>query len=83
MVEATAFRVVCTCHRYWLSALLRLFKPQIAGLLDARDETVAKWAKRHPKRDIFEDRDLEVTSFLDISVEDQVRAVARALLARD
>ena len=67
----------------WLSALLRLFKPQIAGLLDARDETVAKWAKRHPKRDIYEDRDLEVTSFLDISVEDQVRAVARALLARD
>ena len=32
--------------------------------------------------DIFEDRSLEVTSFLDISVDDQVQAVAKALMAR-
>jgi hypothetical protein len=31
---------------------------------------------------VFEDRDLEVTSYTDISIEDQVRQVARSLLAR-
>lgn len=66
----------------WITALVALFKPQIADLLAARDQSVAKWAEQHPKGDVFEDRDLEVTSFLDISVEDQVRAVANNLLAR-
>jgi len=66
----------------WITAMVRLFKPQVASLLVARDQRMADWAKKYPKRDIYEDRQLEVTSFLDISVEDQVRAVARSLLAR-
>ena len=66
----------------WITAMIRLFKPQIAELLVARDRSVAKWRQSHPDRDTFEDRELEVTSFLDISVEEQVRAVARALLAQ-
>ena len=66
----------------WLSAMIVLFKPQIAELLAARDAKVASWQEQNPGSDIFEDRDLEVTSFLDIVVEDQVQAVARALLGR-
>jgi len=66
----------------WITAMVRLFKPQIAGLLAKRDQSVAKWSAKHPDRDVYEDRELEVTSFLDIAVEDQVHAVARALLAR-
>ena len=66
----------------WISAMVRLFKPQIVGLLTARDERVQSWIESHPKSDVFEDRELEVTSYLDISVEDQARAVARSLLAR-
>ena len=66
----------------WITAMVRLFKPQIVGLVAARDESVARWAESHPKDDVFEDHDLEVTSFLDISVENQVRAVARSLLAQ-
>lgn len=66
----------------WITAMVRLFKPQIAGLLVMRDQSVAKWSQKHPSRDVYEDRELEVTSFLDIAVEDQVHAVARALLAR-
>ncbi len=66
----------------WISAMICLFKPQIVALLDARDAAASNWAKRHQDRDIYEDRDLEVTSFTDVSVEDQVRAVAGALLAR-
>ena len=66
----------------WITAMIRLFKPQISELLVARDAAVADWSKRHPDRDVYEDRELEVTSFVDISVEDQVREVARTLMAR-
>src|SRR3546814_463404 len=66
----------------WISAMVVLFKPQIAELLRGRDARVAAWQDQNPGADVFEDRDLEVTSYLDISVEAQVRAVANALLAR-
>ena len=66
----------------WLTAMIQLFKPQIVELLHARDRTVETWRESHPDGDTFEDRDLEVTSYLDISVEAQVRAVGRALEAR-
>jgi hypothetical protein len=66
----------------WVTAMIRLFKPQAVELLHARDRTVAAWAEQYPDRDVYEDRELEVTSYMDIAVEDQVRAVARALMAR-
>ncbi len=66
----------------WISAMIRLFKPQIVELLTARDRAVQDWAERRPGTDVFEDRKLEVTSYLDVSVEDQVRAVTKVLLAR-
>jgi hypothetical protein len=64
----------------WVTALVRLFRPQILQLLQARDRAVADWQASHPDTDVFEDRTFEVTSFLDISVERQVRAAAQALL---
>lgn len=63
----------------WISAMTRLFKPQIVDLVRARDRTIADWARRHPDRDVFEDRALEVASYIDISVDDQIRAVTGAL----
>jgi len=67
----------------WITAMVRLYKPQIADLLRARDRKVAAWRDSNPDSDVFEDRDLEVTSFLDISLDRQVQGVARALLARE
>lgn len=66
----------------WVTGMVALFKPQIAALLEARDRAVADWAEAHPDVDVYEDRELEVTSYLDISVEDHVRAVARTLTRR-
>ena len=66
----------------WVSAMVQLFKPQIADLLRARGRKVAQWQERAPDVDVFEDRDLEVTSFLDISVDAQVQSVASALMER-
>ena len=67
----------------WVTAMFRLFKPQMVQLLHARDATVAAWQVQHPDRNVYEDRDLEVTSYLDVSLEDQVRAVAAEALARE
>jgi len=66
----------------WITALVGLFKPQIVELVRARDRAVAAWSERHPDGDVFEDRELEITSYMDIDVEAQVRAVSRALLKR-
>lgn len=66
----------------WLTGMLRLFRPQIRALVAARDRTIARWAEHHADRDVYEDRELEITSYADISVENHVRAVAQALLAR-
>ncbi len=66
----------------WVSGMIHLFKPQIVELLRARDQAAAAWVEEHPDGDVYEDRELEVTSFVAVSVEDQVRAVARALMQR-
>jgi predicted lipoprotein len=66
----------------WISGMIRLFKPQIVALLQARDRAVAAWVEEHPDGDVYEDRELEVTSYVTVSVEDQVRAVARGLMQR-
>lgn len=63
----------------WIGAMFRLFRPQMAHLLAQRDAVIADWAQRHPHGDVFEDRALEITSRLPISVEAQIDAVREAL----
>ncbi len=63
----------------WITAMLRLFRPQIVDLVRQRDSVVAAWQRRHPARNVFEDRQLEVTSYLDVAIDDHVAAISRAL----
>jgi hypothetical protein len=64
----------------WLGALFRLFKPQMRALIQARDDAVMSWRRRHRgKVHVFEDRRLDVTSALDIDVEEQIRDIGLAL----
>jgi hypothetical protein len=63
----------------WITAMLRLFHPQIIDLVRQRDAALADWRRKHPDRDVFEDRELEVTSQLKISVDKQLAAVRAAL----
>lgn len=65
----------------WITAMVALFKPQIVELLTMRDETVARWKAAHPDGDVYEDRNLEVTSAADVTIEAQVQSVGKALLA--
>ncbi len=63
----------------WITAMMCLFKPQIAALLEHRDAVVDAWARSHPGVDVYEDRDLEITGWLPVSVDEQLAAVRAAL----
>ena len=65
----------------WLTAMLRLFRPQIEELIRERDSTVADWQKKHPENDAFEDRGCDITSVRKISVEAQIKRVNQALMS--
>lgn len=69
----------CLATNRALSALLRLFRPQIEKLLIERDKTMKRWAAMKPGVDVYEDRDLEVTSIMDINIDRQIAAVEKAL----
>lgn len=65
----------------WISAMLRLFRPQISSLLHARDQNVMSWRRRH-RTQVFEDPLLEVTSSLDIDLDAQLAFVERVRSGR-
>ena len=65
----------------WITAMLRLFRPQIVDLLRQRDTTVAKWRMEHPRDNVFEDRRLEITSQISISVPDHIQRINAVLKA--
>ncbi len=63
----------------WISAMFVLFRPQMQVLLAQRDASVATWAAQHPGTDVFEDRTLDITSQLRISVPEQIARVEALL----
>lgn len=60
----------------WLSALLVLYRPEIEALILARDAVISDWSSRHPDRDVFEDRGLEITSATMISLPEKLAQLA-------
>ena len=69
----------CLATNMWITALVRLFTPQIASLLRERDRSIAAWRERYPDRDVYEDRELEMTSYLPISVSRQIAVIDKLL----
>jgi hypothetical protein len=67
----------CAALNRWVGAMIHLFRPQIAALLQARDETVMAWRRRR-RTHVFEDPRLEITSSLDIQLDAQLALVDRA-----
>jgi hypothetical protein len=64
----------------WLTAMFRLFRPQMVALVHARDAAVMSFRRRRRgKVHVFEDRRLEVPSTVAIDIDDQIRRVALAL----
>ncbi len=63
----------------WVTAMLRLFQPEIFDLLSRRDAAVKAWEEKHPDRNVYEDREFEVASEIDISVEGKLRQLEAML----
>ncbi len=72
----------------WLNAMFHLYGFEIAALARERDATIAAWQDKPLPIDeetgeavssVFESRELEVTSFLKISVPDRLAALSSAL----
>lgn len=62
---------------FWLTALVRLYQPEIAMLLRERDRAVMSPIRRRRRVDVFEDPRLEITSSLDIDLDARLAAVDR------
>ncbi len=65
----------------WITAMLQLFRPQIISLLEQRDANLERWAREHSSEDVLEDRRLDLTSHIAISVDDQISKIQSALEA--
>jgi hypothetical protein len=63
----------------WITALMRMFRPQIVELLHARDAEIHRLRSIAPEINVFEDRNLEVTSEMRVSIEDQIARIELAL----
>ena len=63
----------------WITALMRMFRPQIVELLHARDAEIHRRLDASPGVNVFEDRDLEVASEMRVSIEDQIARIELAL----
>lgn len=63
----------------WVSGMVRLFRPQIVSLVEARDAAVQRWRTAYPDRNAFEDRALEVTSMADVDIDGQIARVTSLL----
>lgn len=59
----------------WISAMVTVFRPQIEALIHARDIAMTAWAEQHPDETIHDDRNLNVTSEMWISLDEQLDAV--------
>ena len=63
----------------WLTALVRVFRPQIAELLRARDRRIRRVRDRDPNGAVLEDRTLEILSAASIDLPRQLAAIKAAL----
>ena len=66
----------------WVTAMVRLFRPQIEQILLERDALVAKLLKEQWQEELFEDRDRGILTEIEISVDDHMTALKKALAAR-
>lgn len=61
----------------WISAMLTLFRPHVVALLEHRDRVIEAWQRAAPGADVLEDRRLEVTGLLPISVDAWIAELER------
>ncbi|MEM7443497.1 MAG: hypothetical protein AAF414_09240 [Pseudomonadota bacterium] len=63
----------------WVTALIRLFRPEVAWLLTRRDQSLSAQRGQSTEIEALEDRSMEVLSALDIDIADRLDALDAAL----
>ncbi len=66
----------------WITAMVQLYHPQICALLRERDQKIMAWQEENPEKNVFEDRDLEITSEIECDVFQQIEAIEKELKNR-
>lgn len=61
----------------WITAMVRLFRPHVVALLAHRDTVIDAWQQAHRDEDVLEDRRLDITGYLPISVDSWTEALER------
>ncbi len=59
----------------WVSNMIALYRPQIEDLLRQRDVQIKQWRSEAPDDNVFENRDFEVASHLDINLAADIEAL--------
>lgn len=67
----------------WLTSMLQLFKSDVEALIIERDKALKEHQITHPDINAYEDRSLEVTSFMDINVNDKIKLIAQEIKQRN
>lgn len=67
----------------WISAMMTLFSPHIEALLAERDRRIATWREALPGEDVLERRDIEILSWMPISIDETLSNLNRARAADD
>jgi hypothetical protein len=62
---------------YWINRVMRLFRPQIEELVRGRDAAMESLLEGAGES-VFENREIEVISYCDVSLEDQIEAARAA-----
>lgn len=63
----------------WVTAMPVLFKADLISLIGERDAKIEAWRRAHPDSDVFEDRQLEITSWKKIDIEARLAEIRAAL----
>ncbi len=50
----------------WLSKMVETYQQEIRALMIQRDQVIENWQRKHPDHNVYEDRNLEITSFITI-----------------
>ena len=63
----------------WMSNMIALYRPQIEELLILRDAQIEQWRSQAPDENVYENREFEVASYLDINLAEDIAALEAAV----
>lgn len=67
----------------WVTAMVRLYRPEFEAMLRRRDEVLQDWMSRYSDQDVAQDRRLQITSEVAVDLPGQIARIESALFDGD